>query len=172
MQRLVISSSQMCISREQEDFLAAYRTDEAWQLFIDSYGKEKVDFLNSGFDGDNSLPIFNPFEILSFNGVAPGGEGPLYREVNRIVFSNIVDFSNIDSLFVIFNTFSTRISVTSWIPTIYRNTYDIKGAGSALGFQVASVGLIDKNGVRLHTVKFITETNVLLPEEFLPIITL
>lgn len=42
----------MCISREQEEFLAAYRTDEARQAFIDSYGKEKVNFLDGGY-GEN-----------------------------------------------------------------------------------------------------------------------
>lgn len=52
MARLMISSSQMCISREQEEFLAAYRTDEARQAFIDSYGKEKVNFLDVGYSDD------------------------------------------------------------------------------------------------------------------------
>ena len=58
MGRLMISSSQMCISREQEEFLAAYRTDEARQAFIDSYGKEKVNFFDLGY-GENSNKTFD-----------------------------------------------------------------------------------------------------------------
>ena len=66
MARLMISSSQMCISREQEEFLAAYRTDEARQAFIDSYGKEKVNFFDGGY-GENSNKPFVPEPPLPYD---------------------------------------------------------------------------------------------------------
>lgn len=69
MGRLMISSSQICISREQEEFLAAYRTDEAWKVFIDSYGKEKVNFLDGGYLNDiNNTPYYTRLEYLEFTG--------------------------------------------------------------------------------------------------------
>lgn len=73
----------MCISREQEEFLASYRTDEARQAFIDSYGKEKVNFLDSGYGENISKPIFpepifpydNELEYIEFTGTQYLGLG-------------------------------------------------------------------------------------------------
>lgn len=81
----------MCISREQEEFLAAYRTDEARQAFIDSYGKEKVNFLDSRYDGDNSKIEVGPLSLVAFNYVHDGG--PLVRldEVNYYSFNKTID---------------------------------------------------------------------------------
>lgn len=176
MRRLIISSSQMCISREQEEFLAAYRTDEARQAFIDSYGKEKVNFLDSGFDGDNSLPIFNKFEILAVNGVGPGGEGPLFEETNRVVFSNSFDYSHFQFLAFYLVVGSWPFPYISWIPTGFRNIYDFDGLsvlnGTYIGGQIRRVGLIGNPGYESYYIDFHTDTNVLLPEEFPQIIKL
>lgn len=93
MGRLMISSSQMCISREQEEFLAAYRTDEARQAFIDSYGKEKVNFLDGGYQHEfiYNPPVFLPYdnviEYIEFNGEA----GNAYLDLNFILENNYYD---------------------------------------------------------------------------------
>lgn len=58
----------MCISREQEEFLSAYRTDEARQAFIDSYGKEKVNFFDSGYLENIQKPIV-PEPVLPYDSV-------------------------------------------------------------------------------------------------------
>lgn len=92
MGRLMISSSQMCISREQEEFLAAYRTDEARQAFIDSYGKEKVNFFDGGYgenrnvDGyPNVSPLYD-YEVEYLENTAF-----TYLDLGVVLFENVYD---------------------------------------------------------------------------------
>lgn len=103
MGRLMISSSQMCISREQEEFLAAYRTDEARQAFIDSYGKEKVNFFDGGYFGntysDGYPNVLEPYdfvvdylEVNSDSGLAYIDTGIIITDRNSEI-SGIVAFS-------------------------------------------------------------------------------
>ena len=95
MGRLMISSSQMCISREQEEFLSAYRTDEAWQSFIDSYGKEKVNFLDGGYGANSSengypnIPYLYDYEVeyLEMSDV----ERFCYLDLGLVLDDNVYD---------------------------------------------------------------------------------
>lgn len=116
MGRLMISSSQMCISREQEEFLAAYRTDKARQAFIDSYGKEKVNFLDGGYFEEISKPIV-PEPVLPYD-----------FEVEYLETSGLPPYCYIDTLQVV-DTFDflikTKFAFTTFVNYgyIFSNEY-------------------------------------------------
>lgn len=115
MGRLMISSSQMCISREQEEFLASYRTDQARQAFIDSYGKQNVNFLDVGYKGESVINYFHWFDsFVEYIGVSSEDFGP-YIETDLILESN--DNSVIDLKFF-YDGFSNNY------PMIISNDWD------------------------------------------------
>lgn len=58
MSRVIVSTSQICLSRQQEEFLSTYRSDSAKKDFLLSYGHGNPDFLAGGY-GVNSNKPFN-----------------------------------------------------------------------------------------------------------------
>lgn len=47
MSRTIVSTSQLCLSRQQQEFLSKYRTASARQAYLDSYGEGESNFLDS-----------------------------------------------------------------------------------------------------------------------------
>lgn len=57
MARTIVSTSQLCLSRQQQEFLAKYRTASAMQAYLDSYGEGENNFLDSTSAGGSSKPV-------------------------------------------------------------------------------------------------------------------
>lgn len=57
MARTIVSTSQLCLSRQQQEFLAKYRTASAMQAYLDSYGEGENNFLDSTSSGGSSKPV-------------------------------------------------------------------------------------------------------------------
>lgn len=49
MPRTIVSTSQLCLSRQQQEFLAKYRTSSARQAYLYSYGEGESNFLDSRY---------------------------------------------------------------------------------------------------------------------------
>lgn len=57
MSRTIVSTSQLCLSRQQQEFLAKYRTASARQAYLDSYGEVESNFLDSTSSDKSSKPV-------------------------------------------------------------------------------------------------------------------
>lgn len=57
MSKIIVSTSRLCLSRQQEEFLSLYRSESAKKAFFESYGVAKKDFLSSGYGENSNKPI-------------------------------------------------------------------------------------------------------------------
>lgn len=57
MSRVIVSTSYLCLSRQQEEFLAKYRSESAKKEFLQSYGVGDSDFLSGGYGKNSNRPL-------------------------------------------------------------------------------------------------------------------
>lgn len=106
MARTIVSMSQLCLSRQQQEFLSKYRTAAAMQAYLDSYGEGESNFLDSTSSGniskpvvpDSPLPYDFEVEFLETNydsgfayidtGIIPKGQD-IYIRIEYILYSTL-----------------------------------------------------------------------------------
>ena len=94
MARTIVSTSQLCLSHQQQEFLAKYRTASAKQAYLDSYGEGETDFLDSRSYSDNfvsspvvSSPYDYSVEYIEMN----GSDGKCYIDLGILLENNYYD---------------------------------------------------------------------------------